>query len=176
MNRTPRDRARIGYPRPMLRRLVLLRHASARPLVRGGSDHERALDEDGDRQAADVARALRFLAVTPDRIYCSDARRTRETYLVCRKLWPELPAAELSRDVYGGDARDVLDVLAATPDGESVVWVIGHNPTMEQLVHELSGRHVGMGTAHAAVLEAELGDWATPRSGQWRLTRVVSPS
>lgn len=156
-------------------RLVLFRHARAAPTQRGGSDHERPLDADGWREAEDTARGLKALGAAPDRVLCSDARRTCETHAACSRVWPDLPPAEPSRDLYGADPIELLDLLATGLDAEPVAWVIGHNPTMEQLVTALSGRYVGMGTAHAALLELDAETWADARGGTWRLVDIVTP-
>lgn len=155
-------------------RLVLLRHARAVPPAHG-DDHERPLEPSGRREAAATARRLRALGWAPERILCSDARRTRETAEACAGEWPDLPVAEPSPQLYAATREVVADVVAGLSDAAATVWVIGHNPTMEELAERLAHLRVGLGTAHAVLLEIDADSWADALVRRWQLVEFVAP-
>lgn len=155
-------------------RLVLLRHARAVPPIR--DDHERSLDPTGWREAAATARRLRALGWAPDRILCSDARRTRETAEACAGEWPELPPAEPTPRLYAADPPAVAELVARTADAIATLWLIGHNPTMEELAGQLGRLRVGLGTADAALLEIDAASWAEAMTRRWQFVELVGPA
>ena len=103
-------------------RLILLRHAHAK---HGGDDppsddHDRPLNDRGRRDAPRIGAWLRERPPPPDRVLCSDARRTLET-------WEHLGlpgAVEARADLYQADPQAIL---AALPD-EGCALLIAHNP------------------------------------------------
>jgi phosphohistidine phosphatase SixA len=56
------------------------------------------------------------------------------------------------------------------------VWVIGHNPTMEELTERLSHRRVGLGTAHAVLLELDADAWPEALARPWQFVDLVAPA
>lgn len=101
--------------------LILWRHAEAEA---GFPDLERALTEQGRRQAANMAAWLAARLGPATRILVSPARRAQQT------------AAALGRDFEtvaalapGAQAASVL-AAAGWPDGRDVVVVVGHQPTL----------------------------------------------
>jgi phosphohistidine phosphatase len=115
------------------RTLVLLRHAKAeRPA--GTADIDRSLTARGHADAAAVGAWLARRELLPDDVICSPAKRTRQTWHgVALALGGSGPEVRYEPIVYGGTARDLLDLIRRTPDGSVTVLVIGHNPTISDL-------------------------------------------
>ena len=113
------------------RRLVVVRHAKARPS--GPSDHERALGERGHADAAEAGRWLRSQGIVADAALVSDARRTHETWaeLAGGAGWDVAP--DLSAALYAADPDSAFDLLRETPDEVGTLVVLGHNPAMAYL-------------------------------------------
>jgi phosphohistidine phosphatase len=125
--------------------LILWRHAEAEDTE---PDIARDLTDRGRRQAQAMAAWLR--GYLPDsgrlRILCSPANRTRQTvdalglpYAIRDELAP---------------GRPMGDLLAATgwPDGDEVVLLVGHNPSISQLAARLlAGRAFPLSLPKAAV-------------------------
>ena len=117
-------------------RLYLLRHAKARWAEPGSRDYDRALDPSGRADADEVAAAMLLAGHVPDKVLCSGARRTRETWEVAAR---HLQVADIvySDALYSSDAAGYLDVVRAHGGGGSAL-VVGHNPMMEDLATALS--------------------------------------
>jgi phosphohistidine phosphatase len=119
--------------------LWLLRHGEAVP-HESKPDADRELTARGERQAAAAGAALARLGLEFAACYTSPKVRARDTArLACRALnvEPEDVAA-LSN---GFNADDALDLLLAHDD-EARVLLVGHNPSFEQVVHDLAGGRV----------------------------------
>lgn len=169
------------------RRLVLLRHAkSAWP--EGVPDHERPLAPRGRRDAAAAGGWLRKADHVPDRVLCSTAMRTRETWQLAEEKLEAHPQTVFEDRVYGASSAEVLDLARRTPAGVRTLLIVGHDPAMRGLTLELASEQPrdseaeALGrvrakypTAAIAVLSFS-GDWAELSPGQAHLTEFVVPA
>jgi phosphohistidine phosphatase len=119
--------------------LWLLRHGEAVP-HESKPDFDRDLTPRGERQAVAAGEALARLGLEFAACYTSPLVRARETAeLACRQLnvTPE------DRDALGKefDLGDARELLAGHGDGERIL-VVGHNPSFEQVVHDLTGARI----------------------------------
>ncbi len=110
------------------RRLVVMRHAKARPTA--PSDHERALAARGLADAEEAGRWLQEQGVRPDAALVSDALRTVQTWeqVAAGAGWDCAP--DYSAGLYAAGADSAFDLLRDTDDSVGCLVVIGHNPTM----------------------------------------------
>jgi phosphohistidine phosphatase len=112
-----------------------MRHAKAEAVA--ASDHERRLTARGTRDAAEAGTWARSAGVLPDHAFVSTAKRAEETWSAFSsaadlELEPQLDAA-----LYPAGPDAAIEVLRASPSEARTVMIVGHNPTMAQLVHLL---------------------------------------
>ena len=132
-------------------RLIVMRHAKAGELP-GGPDAERALTERGRQDCAAAGRWLRDSGFVPEAVICSSARRTRQTW---QQLSAELgaePSFSSDPQLYQAGARDLLRIVATTPESVSSLLYIGHNPAAAQLACDLTGAELHFPAAAIAVI------------------------
>ena len=159
----------------MDRLLLVMRHAKSDRDPSYASDHERPLAARGRRDAPRMARLMQRQGVTPQLILSSDALRARQTAELVHEA---LADAELRLDarLYGAGVEDAYTVLAELPAEVSCVLMIGHNPGLEMLVDELSGRDDALlKTCSVAVLQLSLGSWSEIGEDCARLQTIVHP-
>jgi phosphohistidine phosphatase len=168
------------------RQLIILRHAKAAwPDV---EDRQRPLAERGQRDAPVAGRWLRDFERRPDslrinRVVCSPARRTRETW--------ELAAAQLDKPhqpvydgrVYAATTSALLTVLRETPANVRCQVLVGHNPSMQDLTLVLAREDSGeplrrarqkFPTSGIAVFSVD-GEWSALQAGRSLLSEFVIP-
>src|ERR671910_2978158 len=116
--------------------LWLLRHGEAVP-HESKEDADRELTARGERQSIAAGQALARLGVEFAACYTSPFVRAAATaQLACRALNIEpVEHAELGKDF---DADVARELLAAHEDGERIL-LVGHNPSFEQVVADLTG-------------------------------------
>lgn len=155
----------------MTKRLIVLRHAQAEPLT-DGSDHERSLTPEGRDQARAAGAALASDGVVPDHVACSTALRARQTFELAAQALPHSPSADYERDLYGADVSTALELTTRTDPAVETLLVVGHNPTMAQLVAAFMPDEPldSFPTAGLAVIDLEV-EWlyAAPGTGAVRL-------
>jgi phosphohistidine phosphatase SixA len=114
----------------MPRELLILRHAHAEPLAAGGTDFDRPLSAEGEREAHAVRQWLRRHAITVARSIVSPAVRARRT---AELALPGLVIG-LEAKVYEATPGTLLALVDSGAATSGTTVLVGHNPGLEQLV------------------------------------------
>ncbi|KFB10143.1 SixA phosphatase family protein [Nitratireductor basaltis] len=118
-----------------MNRLLLLRHASATFGSPGISDFDRCLSERGIAEAERLGAWLRQEGISPGKILCSSAARARQTLQGLGEPYARHIPVEFSDQLYRTDAQGCRLLIARSDDCETLM-VVGHNPTLEDLLFE----------------------------------------
>jgi len=155
-----------------MRTLFLLRHAKSSWSDPTLPDRERPLAPRGRRDAQRVGEHLVRLAIVPDLVLCSSARRAGETLeLVQTALWPTTSVL-LEPQLYAASADHLLDRLRVVPDGVASVLVIGHNPGLQDLALRLASAGADLERLEAKFPTAALATLALPKATWSQLSRA----
>jgi phosphohistidine phosphatase len=150
-------------------RLYLLRHAKSSWTDASLPDHDRPLAPRGRKASKAIGRYLRDHDIEPELVLCSSAKRARQTL---ERLGPAGVDARIEPELYGASAHELLTRVRAVPEEVASVMLIGHNPGMQQLAHQLAGLDDKFPTAALPTFEcsgwrtlerAELVDYVKPR-------------
>lgn len=153
--------------------LYLLRHAEAENLTPGSMDQQRGLTEFGIWQAEAIGKRMSELAMLPDLILTSTAQRTLQT--------TEILVATMGLDedivlreprLYNATTRMLMDVIQGIFDEYQSILLVGHNPTISQMVAYLSQHQINImptcGMVHIS-LNVENWRFVTLGSGNFEL-------
>lgn len=156
------------------RTLVFLRHAKAEPSARARGDAERPLTPSGFVDASAAGTWLATAGIRPDLVYCSPARRTRQTWqAVAVELGEQCqPDVVFEPALYSEGLRAVLDLISAVPAEVGTLMIVGHNPTVSIASAVLAGRGAGDGMRTAGIAVHRVGAWAQCGPGLAPLVRV----
>jgi phosphohistidine phosphatase len=136
----------------MAAQLWLLRHGEA--VGRAASDAARELTRRGEEQARAAGRALAGRGVVPGALYASPKLRARRTAELAGAVLGVQPIVHEPLGE-GFAARDAEELLLGAD--ERPVVVVGHNPDLGEVVFDLTGAQVRLGTGHVAgVADGEL--------------------
>jgi phosphohistidine phosphatase len=160
----------------MSKQLIVLRHAKAE---RGNtSDHDRPLTGRGRRDALAAGRWLAEAGIKPDLTLCSTATRAKETWALAAMELGDGTATSFDRALYESDVDGLLALLRDVPGEVKTVLMVGHNPTLQDLVltlaadgdpADLMAARTNFGTAAIAVLTLP-GKWSVLDGGSATLT------
>lgn len=144
--------------------LWLLRHGKAADAItyRGG-DADRPLTERGEAQAEEAGETLARHAPQIDFVLTSPRTRALQTAELAVEAHGAAPEPEVV-DFLGGDygladllgRLEVLDMVRMVDpwtDWSGHVVVVGHNPTLSILLHELTGEDKGLSTGALAGID-----------------------
>jgi phosphohistidine phosphatase len=119
----------------MSRTLLLVRHSKA--LQEGASDFVRELAPRGLRDAAVAGAWLRDNDLLPDLAIVSPATRAAQTWAAMAASAGAATLVEDDQRIYDGGAADLLAIVQEVSDEHARVALVGHNPTMHALAHDL---------------------------------------
>ena len=142
-----------------MKTLLILRHAKSSWNYPERSDYDRPLNKRGKRDAPRMGKHLREQGLIPDRILTSSAKRARKTASKVAKACGYTGKVKKLDRFYDAVAGIYYETLQTLPDKHQRVMVVGHNPTMEQLVNYLTGQFKRMPTAALAHIELPIQRW-----------------
>jgi phosphohistidine phosphatase len=155
--------------------LFLLRHAKARSIASGMTDFERSLHDDGKRAAELVGEFLNSKDVELDLVLSSPALRARET------VEAVLKAARLNVDInydariYEGGLAQLLEMISQIGEEKDIVMLVGHNPSLEELLQTLTGEVRKMSAGAIANIAFGATEWSKALEEKGKLDWLVNP-
>ena len=160
----------------MLPRLLLMRHAKSSWADGSMSDHERPLNERGQRAATAMGHALTARGFAPDVIWSSDAKRTRETAMRLIRAIPGPQTILYNSELYHASAETVLRICGAAVEPDQPLMLLGHNPGWASLHSYFTGQTHDYPAGACTVLTRknnDISDWLDPAA--WTFTDLILP-
>jgi phosphohistidine phosphatase len=161
-----------------VKRIVLVRHATAADTGPRGSDFHRRLKKRGRREAAIMADRVAGTAGRPDLALSSPADRAMETARIfaARLGYPEkrIVATEA---LYGGLLpEDFLAIVHRLPESARMVMLFGHDPSFTEFAGALAPEFEGvLPKAGVVVIDVASGSWSRIALGQGKLVLSDQP-
>lgn len=119
-------------------------------------DHDRPLAPRGRRQAPEAGRWLAAEAGPIDLAVVSTALRAQQTWALASAELAVAPDRVDEERAYAASGRVLATLLEEYADRATVV-LVGHNPGVEDLVHQLTGEWVALPTSAIAVVDVAAG-------------------
>ena len=134
-------------------RLIVMRHATSGWESPQQADYDRVLTEEGREETLGISQALIDLGWIPDHSFVSSSARTRETHSLLMEM-----SSEIRPEIYDADLETLLRVIKKISTNQTTL-VLGHNPSCELLVVDLSGEFHSMPPATCALFLQEEDGW-----------------
>lgn len=158
-------------------RLLLLRHAKSSWDDTSADDFDRPLNARGRAAAPVMGSHIAALGLSPDKILCSAARRTRETLAAILPYLDDDIDVRITRDLYFAGEDRMIDQIRAHGGSATTLLVIAHAPGLQETALALTGEGNAaiveklaekFPTAGLAVIDFPAGKWVDiePRSGK----------
>lgn len=121
-----------------MKTLLILRHAKSSLRGPNSLDHERQLDELAKYDARKVGYLLRNKDLTPDCIISSIAVRAKSTAEQVAEVCKYKLEVVLEQSLYQAKTTDYLNIIEGISDNHTRVLLVGHNPTIEEVIEMLT--------------------------------------
>jgi phosphohistidine phosphatase len=122
-----------------MKTLHLLRHAKSDWGDLSLSDHERPLNKRGIAAAKAMGRRIAAEGFQVDAVFCSTARRARETLALLGRRLSKIPTV-FTDTLYMVSEQDLFDFIKRAPETAQSILVVGHNPTTQDAALALVAR------------------------------------
>lgn len=116
-----------------MKNLFLIRHAKScwdNPAL---ADFDRPLNKRGEINAPMMAKRLKKREIEPDIVYASTANRAKSTAkLICQEL-NCTDKIVFKNELYDTTAQNILQIIKQIPQDISTIFIICHNPELNEL-------------------------------------------
>jgi phosphohistidine phosphatase len=143
-----------------MKTVFFARHAKSNWNEPGISDFERPLNQKGEEDAPVMATYLRDSGFVVEQIISSDAARALATAKVYKKQLTPNQAIIQKHAIYLASYLDIDSVLKQISEQFSRIMIVGHNPTMTDIINYYAADSVqDMSACGVAVVEFEIENW-----------------
>lgn len=159
-----------------MKTLLLLRHAKSSWKHPELADHDRPLNKRGQRAAPRMGALLHDEDLTPDLIITSTAVRALRTAELVAEACGYEGELKRTRKLYEGGPETYFKILRETDEAARCVLMVGHNPTLEELVEQLTGEAEALPTSALVHIELPLKRWRDLRDdSEGKLKQIWRP-
>jgi phosphohistidine phosphatase len=122
----------------IVKRIILVRHATAVKKDPAASDFDRVLRKSGRKEARDMSKRLRDVESKPALFVSSSAPRALDTAKIFARAF-DCPAKKIERseELYEVTSRELLRLVKALDDAADSVMLFGHDPTFTEFARHL---------------------------------------
>ncbi len=68
-------------------------------------------------------------------------------------------ALDIREEMYAAEGEELMDMIAGLPEKLEIILLVGHNPSLEELIEELTGELVRLKTAHLYIMDLDIPAW-----------------
>lgn len=122
-----------------MKTLILMRHSEAQEGLSSEitRDFDRPLTDKGISMLEGVQRFLKEQILKPELVYCSPAARTKQTLHWVQEAFSTTADVHFEESLYNARADAIKSLIWELPNTAKTAMVIGHNPSISQVSHEL---------------------------------------
>lgn len=165
-----------------MKTIILVRHAKSGFKNTDMIDFDRPLSEEWNNEVIFMQKILKKLKLKSDIIFCSDAKRTRETL---EGLWEQLDC-ENEKIIYDKwiyehhmdeNLNYYLNLFTKIDNKKNVAIIVWHNPFMTRLIRYFTkNENIGMDTLSTAIIDFDTKSWADVEEMRWELSFFINPN
>ena len=156
------------------KKIILIRHGEA---AFSKPDKERILSPKGIADSQNLGMSLENELENSFQIFCSTARRTRQTFEGLNQFWKlHLDQVDFADDLYESEYQAYVARVESSPADSNVCVIIGHNPAISYFGASLSKiSYMSFQPGEARIFASESEDWSSIRAREWELIKSFSP-
>jgi len=155
--------------------ITFVRHAKSSWDSFSIPDHDRPLNNRGERDSKFMGKKLYGLGFVPQRIIASSAKRTQ---LTANNLSKDLGTINIvSEDkLYESSADSYLNIINEIDDSYNDIMIVGHNPTMTEIINIFSDEFIyNVPTTGIFRIEFDVDKWSEVKFESGKLLEYIYP-
>lgn len=123
-----------------MKKIYLIRHAKSSWKDETLDDFDRPLNGRGKRDVVFMGKRLKLFNVMPNLIYTSPAKRALKTAKeIAKEIECDKKKIISVENLYEGSYERYMELIHATDDKHSSIFIIAHNPAITEVGERLSG-------------------------------------
>jgi phosphohistidine phosphatase len=161
-----------------MKKLYLLRHAKSSWADIELTDHERPLNQRGEKDIPRIASWLSQKLECPELVLSSDSVRTKLTLKPVAAAWQIKPEAiRYAPQVYHASSAKLLKLLQEIDSSANSLLIVGHNPGLTDFANNLSKNYItdNLPTSGFIGLTFSVDTWQEVEYGKGKLLAYQYP-
>jgi phosphohistidine phosphatase len=154
--------------------LHILRHANTLSSSVTGKDVDRELSPKGLKQSEVLASFLKMNNLQPEVIFCSAAKRTRQTLKEVQKKFKFDNKVQFKDELYLASMGEMFDFVSNL-SSENDALIIGHNNGISDLITYLTDDFIDIPTCTFVTLSFDVDNWYEISKGLAKMDVYFSP-
>ncbi len=153
------------------KRLYILRHAKSDWSDPSLDDFDRGLKKRGKNDIKLIAQWLKDQNIVPDFILSSPAKRAKKTLKVLKNILNiKKESIKFDSNIYEADINYLIKMLSKLDDRYDAVFLIGHNPSLNELAEFLSNTIItNIPTSGIVAIEFDMDSWSKIKSKKGKI-------
>jgi phosphohistidine phosphatase len=150
-----------------MRKILIIRHATAEHEGYFLKDFDRNLDQTGIAEAKKLGKFIQTKKIKPGIVYCSSASRTLQTAnIFLQESGLESIQLEPVPALYNSNYQTLLLQIQASPPEIDCICIVAHNPGVSQIATMLcQSEHFQLAPGSAVCLEFDTDKWQKVSGG-----------
>jgi phosphohistidine phosphatase len=159
-----------------VKQIYLLRHAESDWKSSNQKDFDRPLARKGIEEANKISCYCKSHSILVDKIFCSTAERTKQTFDICSDgLNYPIAEAVYTDELYFAGPGEIVKLIQSLSESISSVLIIGHNPSMQMYIDAISeNSHIKYSTCGLAEILVE-SSWKDLSLKKCKLKSFIQP-
>ena len=143
-----------------MKQITIIRHGDSSFIGNNDHDWSRPLSQKGTNECIELAKYLSQNKMLPEKIICSDAKRTIETSnIILEKTGWNPKLLDLDNNLYQANLDFLCELIAEQSDSIEKIILIGHNPGLSILCSKLSNNSIYLSTGSCFTIKMENEFW-----------------
>lgn len=149
-----------------MKRIILVRHGKSAWNDPNLSDHDRPLADRGLKNVPEMGFRLIEKGILPDLILSSTATRAAQTAEILAEIL-HIPKSkvEYDKNLYHASYSTILKCIQRQDDSNEVIFLVGHNPGMNDFIDYFGGNLDNLPTSGQYGLLIDADHWIQLRRG-----------
>jgi len=158
-----------------MKKLYIIRHAKSSWKDTMLDDFDRPLNKRGKLNAPFMGDILKNKNISPDIIISSPALRAKKTAEIIAEKTAYSKEIKFDRNIYEAETQELYKILSMVSDDEYIVFLFGHNPTLNMFAEEYVNFHDNIPTCGIVEIEFTCSKWADISAKNARLKSFEYP-
>lgn len=160
-----------------MKSLYLIRHAKANKLTPGLKDKDRALNNQGKKDAEGIGDILKKSKKTVFSLYSSPAKRARDTAtVIAKKIGLPVKNIKIVYSLYRSNIFKLLKIIKKIDDTMQTAFIIGHNPEFLKIVNYFNPHKIKkFPPCGVFKIEFDVGSWHVPLKKRGKIVSTIFP-
>ncbi len=154
-----------------MKKLFIIRHAKSSWKDEGLDDFDRSLNKRGKKNITLMSNWLKSNNYYPDIILSSPAKRAKKTLkTILKTLDIDEKIVKFDEKIYDATLNDLLKILVEIDKKQNNVFLIGHNPSLNELAEFLSNSVIfNIPTSGIFCMEFDIKEWADIKNNKGKI-------